>query len=530
MSGTAAERGRVCVRVVLDELLRGYGQIFFCGTRPGGLLVLAATLVVPAVGACGLLGALAAWTVARALGVREDLARCGLPACNGALSGLAVATFVPAPILPWPWTDFPAGAATPLSTFVAAAALALCGGALAAFFLHGLAWLLDRLELPALSLPFVLATWTLLLLVARGKVGATLASTVAPREAVLAWLAVPHADFAGVLRVLAATVLSTHALAGAVCLLAACTLSVRHGLLVLGGAVLGLLASTIAPSGDAWLTGVNVMIAFVALAGVFVPLRRGGLGAGLVASALALLVVGIMARPLERGGLPLLVAPFNVAAISVLAVLRHRTDRTANGAATVAPGGPPMRLPFCGMWQVSQGPHGSLTHQGEGAHAWDFVVIDERGSTHADLGLYTTDYHAFGKPVLAPADGVVAVVVDGIDDNEPLEENRLENWGNHVVIDHGHDVYSELSHFQKHSICVAVGNPVRAGDVLGRCGSSGRSCEPHIHFQVQVAPYAGAPSVPARFAPFVVDGQGRGVPPRLAADGAPREGEVVGNP
>jgi len=57
--------------------------------------------------------------------------------------------------------------------------------------------------------------------------------------------------------------------------------------------------------------------------------------------------------------------------------------------------------------------------------------------------------------------------------------------GNHVVLalgDGGPVVL--LAHLRRGSIRVAVGDPVRAGDVLAQCGNSGNSTQPHLHLQV----------------------------------------------
>lgn len=54
--------------------------------------------------------------------------------------------------------------------------------------------------------------------------------------------------------------------------------------------------------------------------------------------------------------------------------------------------------------------------------------------------------------------------------------------GNHIFIDSGGIVVA-LCHLQQGSVQVARGQRVRVGDVLGRCGNSGNSTEPHLHIQ-----------------------------------------------
>jgi hypothetical protein len=46
-----------------------------------------------------------------------------------------------------------------------------------------------------------------------------------------------------------------------------------------------------------------------------------------------------------------------------------------------------------------------------------------------------------------------------------------------------------------HSFKVWVGQYVNKGDIIGYCGNSGRSAEPHIHLQLQTSPTIGAPTL-----------------------------------
>ena len=152
-------------------------------------------------------------------------------------------------------------------------------------------------------------------------------------------------------------------------------------------------------------------------------------------------------------------------------------------------------LPFWGEWTVTQGHDGEQTHKNDWKHAWDFEITDEEGIYHSGSGTEAEDFYCFNKPLLAPADGWVEDILDGVDDNAIGEVNLDQNWGNTIIIKHADKVYSKLSHLKKDSFKVKKGDYVKRGDVLALCGNSGRSPKPHLHFQVQADPYVGSPTI-----------------------------------
>lgn len=147
-----------------------------------------------------------------------------------------------------------------------------------------------------------------------------------------------------------------------------------------------------------------------------------------------------------------------------------------------------MALPFYGEWNISQGHHGNITHKGDWACAWDFVIKDNMDTYHLPVK-NVDDFYCFKKPVLSPADGWIHEVIDHIEDNNVGEVNLQHNWGNTIIIKHAEGLYSKLSHLMQYSILYPKNTFVKKGDVIGYCGNSGRSPEPHIHFQIQTTPY-----------------------------------------
>ncbi len=151
-----------------------------------------------------------------------------------------------------------------------------------------------------------------------------------------------------------------------------------------------------------------------------------------------------------------------------------------------------IRLPFYGSWTVTQGYNGELTHKDEWRHAIDFEILDDDGRSYSGTGDVCGDYYCYDKAVLAPGDGTVEQVTDGIADNSIGQVNLLHNWGNTIILKHEDNIYSKLSHLREGSISIKKGERVSQGQVIARCGNSGRSPVPHLHFQMQSTPYIGS--------------------------------------
>jgi murein DD-endopeptidase MepM/ murein hydrolase activator NlpD len=120
--------------------------------------------------------------------------------------------------------------------------------------------------------------------------------------------------------------------------------------------------------------------------------------------------------------------------------------------------------------------------------AFDFVGADDSGKTHKGEGKTNEDYYAFGREIIAPADGVVTEVINGVRDNVPGSMNPYSAVGNAVLIQHRDNEVSVMAHFKLDSIKVKVGDKVTRGQVLGLCGNSGNSSEPHLHYHLQNTP------------------------------------------
>jgi murein DD-endopeptidase MepM/ murein hydrolase activator NlpD len=164
----------------------------------------------------------------------------------------------------------------------------------------------------------------------------------------------------------------------------------------------------------------------------------------------------------------------------------------------------PIVLPFYGEWTVTQGHQGELTHRQEWRHAWDFEITDEHGKTFSGAGNRREDYYSYNQSVIAPADGVVQEILDGIDDNAIGDVNLEQNWGNTIIIRHAEKLYSKISHLRKGSFAVNKGDVIKRGVLLAKVGNSGHSPAPHIHFQLQENPYIGSHTRDYPIAKYIV--------------------------
>jgi hypothetical protein len=99
-----------------------------------------------------------------------------------------------------------------------------------------------------------------------------------------------------------------------------------------------------------------------------------------------------------------------------------------------------------------------------------------------------TDYGCFGLPVVAPVSGLVHLAQDGEPDMVPgKSSNNFDSpSGNHVIIKLDETgTYLVIAHFKQGSLVVKTGQRVEEGQVIGQCGNSGNTSEPHIHIHHQ---------------------------------------------
>ena len=215
-----------------------------------------------------------------------------------------------------------------------------------------------------------------------------------------------------------------------------------------------------------------------------------------------------------------------------------------------------LALPFTGRWLTQNSPARRVPSHGTDLlgtrYAIDFVAVDDLGRTATHTvwrPLFATDppdrYLGFGRPLLAPVDGVVVETHDGETDHAGrrspfalagyalgqagrLREGVAAVAGNHVVVAmRDREAVVAVVHLRRGSLRVAVGDEVVSGQVLGECGNSGNSTQPHVHLQANDrADLSVASALPIAFRPFREWTRGSSEPV-VRASGVPAEGSVV---
>ncbi|MFD5109310.1 M23 family metallopeptidase [Streptomyces cinereoruber] len=219
-----------------------------------------------------------------------------------------------------------------------------------------------------------------------------------------------------------------------------------------------------------------------------------------------------------------------IAAVGVGIALARHTGKEIEAAAR-----PPVEVdpPVAGRWTALNSPadrtpsHG--THQYGQTYAIDIVAEAEDGERSRPsfawlwpVARRSEEFPAFDAPLFAVADATVVHAEDGQRDH--LSRNSLPAFlylmlfeatvrvlagarrvvGNHLILDLGNDTYAVYAHLRRGSLTVRAGDRVTAGRQLARCGNSGNSTEPHLHFQLMNGPDLDT----ARGVPFTWRGVG----------------------
>lgn len=515
------------LRLQAEGFLNSYAQIFFSDNRWLAWLLLIVSFIDVYAGTAGAIAALTANLAASSMGFSSWFTRKGYYGYNSLLVGLGFGlTFQP-------------GLAFYLLLVVAAL--------LTFLFTIALQGVLYKYALPYLSVPFLLGIW--LLMMASGEFTGLGLSTrgVYVHNELFAiggkWL-IDSVDWFN--QLISSQVIRTYLFSlGAIFF----QYNLLAGVLIaLGILIYSRIAFFLSVYGFfmAWLfyritgadisilgytyIGFNYILTSIAVGGFFLIPSRWSYLWLIWLLPMVILVTLSLQKIFAFLQLGLYALPFNVVVITFLYVLKIRVkpgtrliettvqqfspeknlyQLRVNAERFHTPEYVPISLPVIGEWTVSQAYDGEHTHKGEWAHAIDLIMLGNDGRQFRGDGLVLRDYFCYEKPVVAPADGNVADVTDGIPDNPVGDNNIQKNWGNSVVIKHDEHLFSQVSHLKPGSIRVKKGETIKKGDIIGLCGNSGRSPYPHLHFQLQKTPHIGSKTIHYPLSDYLVEQDNR---------------------
>jgi urea transporter/murein DD-endopeptidase MepM/ murein hydrolase activator NlpD len=493
-------------KLIIEGILNSFSQVYFSNSKVLGFILLIVSFFDLGAGIAAILSIFICQLTALLFNFDHKNIKEGTYTYNSAMVGVAIGIFY---------------------QFNFSLIILLALSAVLTFFLT--VWFMNHLAakgLPFLSIPFLLVTWLIIL---GGKNFSALElheKTVLSLENYFPILFtsvtdfITHLPFADLFylyfRSLGAILFQYNDLAGIIISIGLLIHSRISFVLSIFGFVLGFLFYRFMEADFSQLIysyiGFNFILTAIALGGFFIVASKRSYFLLLFSIPLIALIISGIYGISQFFGLPLYSLPFNIVVIMILYALNQRSftsklyrvyiqhfspeknhykhfnslDRFSNQTYLN------ISLPIIGFWRVSQGNNGDITHKDDFRYALDFDVTDEKGKTFKDDGLELKDYYCYNLPVTAPASGIISTIVDGVDDNSISNVDISNNWGNTIIIKHSEYLYSKLSHLKKESLLVKQGDYVYKGQVIGYCGSSGRSPEPHLHFQMQTTPFVGS--------------------------------------
>jgi urea transporter len=473
-------------KILLFSAIKPYAALLFLNNKYAGLVLLLITFLNPSVAISGIFAVIFTILFAEFLEFKDSYLTQGFYVYNSLLTGMGVG-FIFEP------------------SFISVALIAI-----SAIFTFMLSFMLNRLfsvyKIPILSLPFSIVTMFIYL--ASLKYSGLLSTLV--NNASMYDITLPLV-IAAFFKSLGAIFFLPNALAGLLISLLILSFSRIVLFMALTGFYFGvlvhsfLLGSYTQALWDPY--AFNYILVAIALCGVFLLPTIKNYFLALIGVAISVVLTDAIGILFNYYSIPVFTLPFNITVIVFIFILSILYYKEFNIEIKATPekslsnylskifrfGKLYMKisLPFTGKWSVYQGFDDEWTHQGKYKYAYDFVKKQE-GKTYTHDGLYAKDYFAFGESIVSPVSGYVVDMRQDLVDNIIGEVDRVNNWGNFIIIKSDLGFFVEISHLMQYSISVNVGDYIQVNSIIAKCGNSGYSPEPHIHIQVQELGMLGA--------------------------------------
>jgi urea transporter len=464
---------------LLFNILKPYSAVLFLNNKVAGIVILAITFLNPSVALSGLMAVLFTVLFAKIIDIDDNYLSYGFYIYNSLLVGMGVGYIF----------------TLSLTSIVLIA--------IASVFAFGLSFMLNRLfgvyKLPILSLPFSIVTMFVYLASLKYS---TLYSTLV-NHATMYDISLPL-YLSAYFKSVGTIFFLPNALAGMLLILVIFYFSriifIMSGIGFYFGVLVHsfFLGSFEQSLHDPY--AFNYILVGVALCGIFLLPTVKNFILSLIAISLSVVLTDAIGILFNYYAIPVFTLPFNFTVITFIFILSAIYYKEFNYTIKATPEASlshylsnvfrfgsfetKIALPFAGEWSVYQGFDGEWTHKGNYRYAYDFVKRKE-GKSYKGEGLHLNEYYCFGESVFSPIDGYVVDLRHDLPDNYIGSVDRINNWGNYIVIRSDSGFYVEISHLMQHSLTVQVGAYVKTNEPIAKCGNSGYSPEPHIHVQVQ---------------------------------------------
>ena len=481
-------------------LFKPYIAIFFLDNIVAGAVVALVTFLVPSVAILGLVSVLSTIALANFLQIRDTYLKEGFYIYNSLLVGMGIGYFYGITLL--------------------SIVLAIFFGLFTFVLTFSLNRIFSSYSLPILSLPFAIVS--ILFYLASYKYTALFSNILQMPSAILELHIHPYVD--EFLRSFGTILFLPYPMVGLILFMIVLYFSRILALLAILGFVAGVSfhAFLLQMEGSFSLYNFNYILIAMALGGVFLVPHLKSYIIAIIAVIVSVFIIDATEVFFYTYNIPLYTIPFNTVVILFLLLLvtigyryynyapkstpeesllhhisyvhRFKSDKTQIG------------LPFLGRWKVYQAFDGKWTHKGELRYAYDFVKSVD-GKLFRGEGNLLQEYFSYGEPVVSPVDGWVVDLVSDVPDNIIGEVDRINVWGNYLLIRSTQGFYVLIAHLMQHSINVKVGEYVKKDRILAKCGNSGYSPLPHIHIQVQKNDTIGSATTPFVFEFFHKNGE-----------------------
>ncbi|MDB5225935.1 MAG: hypothetical protein JWN78_128 [Bacteroidota bacterium] len=493
------------ISLYAEGCFNSYSQIFFSKNKLFAFLLIVVSLFDIKAGVSGLIAVFIGQLIATLFNFNKEMIRDGSYTYNSVLTGIAVGTF-------YEWSGY---------YFIILAIASILVFFVTVWFSLSFA----KKGLPFLSMPFLIAIWITIL-------GCGSFYTLAPKNNIIYlypqaltfvtdFIAkLPYADVLYLyFRSLGAVLFQYNDLAGLIIAIGLLIYSRIAFTLSIIGFLIGYFFYFYLKGDFTQLIyayiGFNFILTAIALGGFYIVPSKKSYSLLFFTMPIVALLISALNKFFTILNLPFYSLPFNIVVILTIAVLSARSSSFGLQLVRLQQYSPEknhykhyntlgrfssetyyhIALPVMSNWHISQGQEGNITHKEEWKYAWDFDIVDDDKNTFKLPGFSLKDYYCYDLPVIAPADGIVDTLQDGIDENNVGQVNMEENWGNTIIIKHSEYLYSKLSHLKRDTFKVKTGDYVKKGDVLALVGNSGRSPEPHLHFQLQSTPFIGSKTI-----------------------------------